>query len=219
MATSFTRTREQLAQKVLRKLGAIGVGETPSADDAALVYEAMDLRLKELHRLGVLWWKVSGATTDVTLVANTVTASITPTDFLFPVSMALRIGSDDYPMDIIGHREYQAIQDKTTTGEPAKVFIDGSTCRFYPVPKSNYTAKLTYEKIADDTAASTRPDMKVEMLRALSTIVAYDLVDEYDLLSDSQIARLEVQAERALRDIRALNVERVDATQVTPDYY
>jgi hypothetical protein len=203
---------------VLRKLGAFELGQTPDGESAAIVFEGINLRLKELHELGTLWWQVGGATTDVALVASTVTATITPTDFLFPVSMALRVGTGDQPLEIIGHSAYQAIPDKASTGEPERVYINGSTCRFYPVPSQSYTAKLTYEAIATDLAASTAPDIPVSMMRAFALVVASDLADDFGL-PEQKVQRLLAQVPDAMKTLRALNTERVDSTPVTPDYF
>lgn len=203
---------------ILRKLGVYEPGQTPDNDDVVVVYEGMDLRLKELHQLGVLWYQVAGAATNVALVGGTVTASITPTDFLFPVTMALRVGDDDQPMEIIGHREYHAIPDKAVTGEPSKVFISGSTCYFHPVPDTAYTAKLTYEAIATDTAANTAPDIPVASMRAFALVVASDLADDFSL-PEQKVQRLLLQVPQAMRTLQTLNTERVDATPVTPEYF
>jgi hypothetical protein len=218
MATSFTRTREQMRDMVLRRLGVSEEGQTPSAEDAGIVNDAMDLRLKELHELGVLWWQVSGATADVALTGGTATATISQADFLFPVSMMLRVGIEDQAVEIIGHRQYQDISDKASQGEPAMVFINGSTCWFYPVPSIAYTAKLTYEAAATDTAFGVAPDIPVSMMRAFALLVAGDLVDDFSL-PEQKAQRLIAQQPGAMRTIRALNAEHVDSTTVAPVWF
>jgi hypothetical protein len=215
---TFTRTREQLARKVLAKLRALDPRETPTPEDATTVYEAMDLRLKEMHFLGVLWWNVAGATTDVALTGGVATATISAQDFLFPVSMNLRVGTDDSPIEIIGHLEYQAIQSKTSGGEPEKVFVSGSTCYFWPVPQSDYTAKLTYEAIASDTQTSTAPDLRVEAMRAFSVVVAADLVDDFHV-PEERAGRLLAEAQAAWKTLKALNAQRVDSSTVEISSY
>ena len=214
---SFTRTREQLRDRVLRKLGMLGAGETPSADDSAVVNESIDLRLKEFHRLGTLWYQVAGAATDVALVGGTATANA-PTDCLFPISMSVRIGTDDKPLDVLGHRQYQAITNKLDTGEPEAVFFSGGVFRFWPVPDANYTAKLTYQAIAADSAAATAPDVDVAMMRAFANIVAADLIDDFRV-PESDAQRLLAQVEPCIRTIAALNAERVDVAPVAADYF
>jgi hypothetical protein len=211
---SFTRTLPQMRALILRKLRVIGNSATPSGNQAAIVDEAIDLRLKELHALGVLWFNVSGATSDLTLVAGTATASLSAlTDFLYPITAKLRIGSEDKPIDIISHREYQAIPDKTERGEPEKMMVSGGTAYFWPTPDDNYTVKLTYQAIAADTESPTAPDVAVSMMRSLVTMVAADLIDDF-AVPEQRAQRLILEAQSAARTLRTLNSERVDSTTV-----
>lgn len=215
---TFTRTREEMRNGILRKLGQLPIGQTPRAEHSTIVYEAMDLRLKEMHAKGVLWFNVSGAASDVSLVAGTATANAAA-DVLFPISMKLRVGTEDKGIRIVGHREYQDITDKSEQGEPEMVLFSGGVYRFWPVPNQNYTAKLTYQQVAADTEASTAPDVQVSMMRAFKCVVAYDLVDDFMLQEEQKILRLKAEAEEGLRTIMALNQERVDNAPVTPEYF
>lgn len=215
----FTRTREQLQLLILRKLGVLGVADTTAAaEDAALVNEAMDLRLKELHRLGVLWNQVSATETSLTTVAATATLAIAATDYLFPITLNLRVGGDDTPIEIIGHREYQAIPNKSDAGEPTQAYINGATITFWPVPDDAYSVKLTYEAIADDTATSVAPDVRVEAMRCFALVVASDLADDYGL-PEGKTQRMFAQAQDAMKTLKLLNVQRTDTTTVTPEYF
>lgn len=219
MATyAWTLTRANLVASILRKLGVLGAGDSVQPDDSAVVTEALDARLKEMHALGVLWWNVSGAQTSLTLVAGTATASIAATDFLYPLTMMLTVGTSEQPIEIIGHRQYQEIPEKTEQGDPACVFIDGATCRFWPVPSTNGTAKLTYHAIAADTESGAAVDVPVSMLRALSEVVAGDLVLEYSPPAD-RAARLLLARTEGLKTIRMLKREHVDAAVVAPDWF
>lgn len=211
---SFTRTLPQFQKLVLRKLRYLDPSETPSGDDAATVNEATDLRLKELHALGVLWFNVAGAATDLALTAGVATKSLTAvTDFLFPVTVKLRIGGEDQPVEIITHEDYQAIENKTDTGEPEKVFFSGATAYFWPVPNDNYTAKLTYQAIAADTSSPDAPDVQTAMLRSLVTLVASDCADDFGV-PEALVLRLKAEADKAEKTIRTLNSQRVDSKTV-----
>lgn len=214
---AFTRTREQMMTKILVKLGAYGSGETPDSADSDLVYEAIDLRLKELHALGTLWYQVSGAASDVALVGGTATANA-PSDCLFPVSISVRVNDDDNPVELIDHRQYQAIPNKTDTGEPEVCFFSGGVLRFWPVPDANYTAKLTYEAIAADTVAAAAPDISVSMMRAFIVVVASDLAEDFGK-SESEIIRRAADAREAMKTIRALNVQRSEAGTTEAEYF
>lgn len=214
MSYTFTRTVPQLVGKILRKLGALGIDETVSAEDTVVVREAMDMRLKELHALGTLWFQVAPAATNVTMVAGTATASLSGvTDFLYPVSFKVRIGSEDRDVEVITHQEYQDITDKTESGEPEKVLIANGTAYFWPVPNSGYTGKLTYAATAEDTAATGAPDLPVSMLNAFVDLVAGDLVEEFNV-PEPKATRILTYAAKAEKTIRTLNSPRVANTTV-----
>lgn len=216
---AFTRTREQMRDMIARKLGIKEAGQTMGGEDAAIIYEAMDLRLKELHSLGILWWQVSAASTSVSLVSGTATATISPTDYLFPVSLMLTVATDEQPIEIIGHAAYMAIPDKTSQGDPVQAYISGSTIRLWPVPQQNYTAKLTYQAIAADVENGVAPDVPVSMMRAFSDVVAGDLVEDWPDIDPIKAARLMSKGAIAIRQIRALNSERVQSTTVETEYF
>ena len=189
---------------VLRKLAA-----TSTAADLTIVYEAIDLRLKEMHRLGTFWRKVTKVPLSFTVSAGVNSATATA-DVLFPVSMtALNLSMDD-PIEIIGVRQYAEISNKADTGQPQQALYQGSgSFVFWPVPITNTTIKLTYEKIADDTAVSTQPDVEVSMLRWLKDIIAYDLGDEFGK-NESTMERWRRDSLYAENQIRKLNLENVD---------
>ena len=209
MTVAFTRTREQLRDMVLRKVRALAIGQTANADDEAIVFEAIDLRLKEMHRLGTFWRKVTPQPVSFTLSAGAATATAA-SDYLFPIRMTARNVSMDDPVDIIGPRSYAEIMDKTTTGVPQKALHTGSgVFVFWPIPTSNTTIKLTYEKIADDTAANTAPDVDVAMLRWLKDIIAYDIADDFSI-PEARIVRMMQESRFAELQIRKLNALRVD---------
>jgi hypothetical protein len=218
-AYSFTRTVPQLVAKVLRKLGAIGIDEATSSEDTAVVREAMDMRLKELHALGTLWFNVAGAATSLTLVSGSASIALGLSDFLYPVSMKLRIGTEDRDVEIITHAEYQSILDKTETGEPEKVFIasDG-TAYFWPTPNANYTAKMTYQAVAEDTNAVGAPDVPVAMQNAFTDLIAGDLVEEFNV-PERKATRILDYAKEAERKIRILNSPRVDNVTVEIEFF
>lgn len=215
MTISFTRTREQVAQLVLGKIQQVQPTAVISAD-MDTVYEAIDLRLKEMHVLGTYWRNVPKTPLSFQVTNNVKSASAT-VDVLFPISMAIVDGDRDSAVKIIGAREYNAITDKEATGVPTTAVWKGSAeFIFHPVPITDTTARLTYEKIADDTAAATTPDVDVAMLRSLCDLVKYDLVDQFGVPED-KANRWMKEAAMAERRIRNLSVERVDYTTVSVD--
>jgi len=217
VTTNFTRTRNQLATKILSKITQSG-SNSVSSTDAGLVYEAIDLRLKEMQKLGIFWRKVNKTPLSFTITANINSASASA-DVLFPVAMYVTDNSADVEVEIIGIKEYADIQNKTDSGTPTKVLWNGSAeFIFWPVPIANTTAKLTYEKLIDDTADTTAPDIEVSMMKSLIDIIAYDLGDDFGI-NESKMRRWEAAAERAERNIRKLGIQRVALTTVVIDSY
>jgi len=213
MPTSFTRTRNQIADLVLGKLGILAAGGSAASADQDLVYEAIDLRLKEIHRLGIFWRNVAKQSLSFTIPANIASASSTA-DVLFPIAMFAVDGSNDQTVDIIDIRGYAGIENKTETGVPQKALYAGSAeFIFWPVPTAATTAKLVYESIAEDTSASAGTDVDVSMIRWLRDIIAFDLGDHYGK-SEQKMARWEKASEKAERNIRRLAVQRVDYAPV-----
>lgn len=181
--------------------------------DMELVYEAIDLRLKEMHELGIFWRKVDEVPLSFSLTASTNSASATA-DILFPIAMKVVDGSLDEPVEIIGRLEYAAIENKADTGTPTKaLWKGGAEFLFHPVPDAATTAKLTYAKVADDTAASTAPDVEVSMMRSLVDLVKYDLIDQFSV-PESKVQRWNVEATKAERRIKNLSAERKDYSTV-----
>ena len=216
MSTSFTRTRLQIAQRVIGKVSKIGATSVSSAD-ADTVYEALDLRLKEMHKMGTFWRKVTSVPVTFSLTASVATASAGAGDILFPMKVTFTNDSIDDPVYLIDASEYAAIPDKTTTGNPKKVlWKGGSEFIFYPVPWENGTAKLLYEKIADDTSTGAAVDVDVSMIRPLMDIVKYDVADDFGIDESTQ-QRWRIECEKAERDIRKLGAPRVDYATVAVD--
>jgi hypothetical protein len=216
MTTSFNRTRTQIAQRVLGKVLKIG-SVTAASADAATVYEALDLRLKEIHKLGIFWRKVTSVPTTFSLSASIATASAGAGEILFPIRVTFSNGSNDDPVSIIGKDEYAKITDKSTTGLPQKVmWKGGSEFVFWPVPAADGTAKLLYESIADDTSAGAVIDVDVAMIRPLMDMVKYDVADDFGI-AEGTVVRWKAEAEKAERDIRKLSVQRTDYKPVKVD--
>lgn len=216
MTTSFNRTRTQIAQRVLGKVIKIGAATAATADFDT-VYEAIDLRLKEIHKRGIFWRKVTTVPVTFSLSSGIATASAGAGDILFPLKVTFNNASHDDPVEIIGMTQYAAIPDKTRTGNPNKVLWKGSSeFIFYPVPDADGTAKILYEKIADDTSAGAVIDIDVAMIRPMMDLIKYDVADDYGI-PEGTINRWSVEAERAWRDIKALGAQHVDLSTVAVD--
>ena len=216
MTTSFTMTRTTIAQRVLGKVLKLGSASVASADSDT-VYQALDLRLKEMHKMGIFWRKVTSVPVTFSLTGGVVSASAGAGDILFPITISWQNAGTTYPVYIAGPREYAEISDKETEGNPQLALWKGGTeFMFYPVPAEDGVAELIYEKIVDDTSAGASVDIEVSMIRALIDIIKYDVADDYGV--DEQIqSRWLVEARQAEIDIRKLGTPKVDLTAVAVD--
>lgn len=217
MSYSYSRTREQLAVMVLRKLGVMASGQASAGTaDADVVYEAADLRLKELHRLGIVWRYVSNTPLSFTVTANVNTASATA-DIQFPVALFIVDSSNDEPVSLISVQKYAAIENKAETGLPTKaLWRGGAEFQFWPVPTATTTAKLVYEKIATDSTAGAAIDVDVSMVRWMRDIICYD-IGEYYGKDNQTMLRYMAESEKAERNIRKLGAQRVAYAPVAVD--
>ena len=220
MSTSFTLTRLQVAQRVLGKVTKMSPAQASVASaDLDTIYQAIDLRLKEMSKVGTFWRKVTSVPVTFSLASSVATASAGSGDILFPTKVTFTNGDNDDPVYIIGKREYAEILDKDRIGNPEKVLWKGSAeFIFYPVPGANGTAKLLYERIVDDTTAGSAMDVDVSMIRPMVDIIKYDVADDYGVDEQTQ-SRWRGEAEMAQRDIRKLGAQRVDLLPVAVDNF
>lgn len=185
--------------------------------DADVIYQAIDLRLKEMSKLGTFWRKVTAVPVDFSLTAGINSASAGAGDILWPVKITFGDGDDDLPVAIVGKTEYAGIKDKLSEGTPTKaLWKGGSEFVFYPVPSANSTGKLLYEKIIDDTSAGAAIDVDVAMLRPMIDIIKFDVADDYGIDETLQ-QRWAREAAKAEVDIRRLSAQRIDLTPVAVD--
>jgi len=216
MPTTFNRTREELRASVLRKLG-VGQDGSAASVDHEVVYEAMDMRLKQLHRLGIYWRNVTKVAVTFSISAATTSANITQTNVLFPLQMMVRDGSLDEPVDIIGAQEYDAIEDKNLSGFPKVATWNGSkSFLLWPVSPTARMATLFYEQIADDTSAGAVIDVDQSLLRAFRDMLCYDTGDAFGV-DEQRMRRFKEEAENAALDIRRMTVERKEFSTVAVD--
>lgn len=201
-----------------RRLGIKAAGNSLHAEQRAVINEGTDLRLKQLHGSGTLWFSTSGAATNVTFTSGDVTADVTPLDFLYPITLHVRVGDQDEPVEIIDHRRYQAIPDKARSGQPEMAFFDGATAYLYPVPDTTYTGKLTYQGLAADASDAEPLDMHSTAMLAFCKLVALDLADEFDV-DELRIQRWELHEEDWMLEIRAAGSQVTDTPPPTAAYF
>lgn len=173
-STDFAMTSREVVSAALEVCGALQVGETAAAEDAALGLKHLNLMLKTWGTDPALFIRVEGS---VTLSAST--ASYTAS----PVSLARRIvgarrrtSSIDTPLMVLSRDEYLDIPNKSGTGTPTCFYFDPQrstrTLYVWPAPTTavaaSTTVRIDYHRVIEDSdSLDNDPDVPQEWLEAM----------------------------------------------------
>jgi hypothetical protein len=154
-----TRTVLDLLTASLQAMGAIAVGETPSAEDVGLAMETLQDLLGE--------WSDGGLMVPC-LVTDTVVLTPGLAVYTWGESGAPHIttarpeqvmgayirdsGGDDFPVDIIGESAYRTLTNKSaTTGRPDRLYpkysAPNATLSLFPMPDAAETLYIVSSKV------------------------------------------------------------------------
>jgi hypothetical protein len=118
-------TRDQLITLAYKDIGALADGETLSSSLLADGILKLNLIIRELDATGKWLW--TEKSTSITLVANQWVYDSTsglPTDLREPDRISYRDGlADDWPVELVTREGYEAINNKTQQGDPAKAWL------------------------------------------------------------------------------------------------
>jgi hypothetical protein len=182
MATTWTETATEICRDALEHIGAVGAGETVSADDQQVALRALDWTLKELPLHGYHWPKLSTETalTWSAIAPQTITL---PADYYdFPL-VRKTVDGETVPLHQIPHSTWVGMTGREDTAtEPTHFYISPArVLYFWPVPTVDPVAKIQYQKIVDDAALATTPDVIQTMKPALGYGVADALALKFDV--------------------------------------
>ena len=181
MSVTWSLTRERIADKGLEKVKAIAAGGTPEAADRSLALEALDGLLKELPWHGFSWPKTVSGQTSLTLVAATQITAL-PSDYYGNAVLTyLDASLNELPIGLVQFADWNAIIQKTQAAKyPKYGYIDNFlVLRTWPIQSANVTAKLVYQKVIDDTVASTAPDVNNQWFLSLPYGIAAEIGFEF----------------------------------------
>jgi hypothetical protein len=187
-------TRERIADRALERIGALGAGQTPDAEDRNLALETLDSILKSLPLYGIIWPRVTPVSVSLSVTALSTTVAM-PTDW-YPSALHVNVVKTDgteRPATIIQRRDYEEIPDKTKQGNDLEYAYIGPDRIMYlwPVPTANITLKLTYQRIVQDSVSGAiLPDLGPEWLMGLWNGVAAYCGDEFGV-PESDLERFE----------------------------
>ena len=178
MSTTWTLTRERIAALALEKCG-YEPGVTADSAHTAIALEALDGLLKELPLYGYSWPKTVAGQAALTLTAATQQTSLPADYYGQPIITFVDASTYEIPLKLVTLPEWMAISNKSATASyPTMGFIDRSDVLWtWPIQTANVSAKISYQQIIDDTAASTAPDVGSTWHLALATGVASEIGD------------------------------------------
>jgi hypothetical protein len=195
-STDFSISRDSIIKGALRLVGALAVGETPSADQVTEASETLNLLVKAWQADGMPLWARGSYSLALTLGTQSyLIGSGQTVNIPKPLKITQAILHDtntnvDIPMRIITRDEYLRLGNKSIKGMPIQIYYDpkrdyGELFLFPPADSTSVTYKqiqFTYQKPFEDFDASTdTPDFPQEWYEALKYGLATRLAGEYGI--------------------------------------
>lgn len=217
---AVNRTVRQVIEASLRLVGAIAVGETPSAEDMSTGKIALQDLIAEWGDGGLV--VPSYVKEAITLVIGQVSyqiGEIAPADLdtVRPeqiIGAFVKSGGYDYPVAIIGERAYRGFLNKTNSGRPNRLWYNAiaplGVISTYPVASA--ADELWITSIKPFTEPTTLPESLLDTTEiprnyhnALKWNLALELAPEYGKTADQVIIG---RAQRTYDKIISLNAAR-----------
>lgn len=188
MSTSWSETAQEICRDALEHLTTVGANDAVDAVDYNKCLRALNSVLKALPLYGYTWPKLS-ADTALTWAIGTPQTIDLPADFYnYPVIHSTQ-NNEKVRLGQIPHSQWVNMRDQTVTAQfPTSFYISpDKKVYFYPVPTQDPVATLQYQKIIDDAAASTVPDMLQIWTNPLGWGVADELSIDYGINAQDRI--------------------------------
>ena len=191
---NWTLTREKLALKGLQKVGAVGAGETASAEDMALAIEALEGILKNLLVYGYSWPKTLSGSAAIAFTSGLTFKALPADYFKFIALNWIDSAGNETPVKMMTDIQWATLINKTTQGAiPLQAFIDNfNVLRLWPVPNAAVNLTLYYQQVILNTVAQSAIDLDAQWNLAIPYGIASEVADEFEK-SDAKIQRLEAK--------------------------
>lgn len=208
----YITTRNKLIERAFRIVGVLRPGQTLSAGKQAQGEQALQSLIKFWQTDSEFIWTIKQQT--VNLVAGTASYALGTDPKVIGVDAAWRVeGTVDMPVRVISWRDYNAIPEKTATGDVVQVAINNQsspTLYVYNTPLNNGTLKLlVLTTVKDLDSAGDLGDFPPYWEEALTYGLADSLCDEYSIpLSEKD--RITRKAQGAYTAARRFAPDRAD---------
>jgi len=207
-------TARDIIEAALRKNGYSG--ETPSPTEMADGLEALKAEIGAISSKGLMVESVTWDSFSMvsSQAAYTIGASGSPdVSDTRPESIEgafVRVGSSDYPVEMIGEAAYRSILQKSTGGRPFQAWynatVPNGTLTLYYTPNSTDTFYYAHRQpITEPSGLSSTMTIARSYDQPLIWILAESLAPEYNKEPTPYIQRMAIKARG---DIAAANVNR-----------
>lgn len=202
---NFIRTRSQIIEDALRKVGGLSEGHVMSAYQEANGVSALNTLVNSWQTKGAFLWTEVLQSTSITANDYDYSIPAAPTTAAPYISIDkafIRDGNQDFNLEIKSWRDYQDIFRKDITGQPSVLAVDyaNRTMYLWCVPEKAYSL-YTYGivKLKDFDSDTAQGDIPSRWQRALMFGLAYDLSFEYPMAQGERTA-LKIEAAEAFMD-------------------
>jgi len=200
---NITTSRDGIIKRAYRICDIIGIGEDPSTSQVTEAAEALNDIVKEMAADGMPLWAIKTSSA-ITMVASTaayaigVGATVNQNAPLKILNAWLRntTTNEDTPLLLITRQDYEALGDKTTTGEPSQLWYNppggiaatenAGTITLYNTPNSTAATDLRlyivgHYPFMDFDASTDVPDFPQYWYNALKWLLADQLAYQNSL--------------------------------------
>ncbi len=177
-----TQTNEAICRAALRKIGAVALDETPTADEVETARLALERLLKSWQNRGYLLWSVSSLSVTLT---TAVSYSMTPARPVQIHNVNFRRSGIDLPMIELTRQEYDRLPNKSATGTPTQFYYDrqkeAGTLYIWPglATAAGETLQVTYARELADVDLDDPVDVPSEWWDATVYNLALRLVADF----------------------------------------
>lgn len=223
-SANWARTRDEIISQALRKVNAIGTGETADSSLVSETAASLNNVVKALHAEGMPLWRISEL--QITPVAGTASytigesgAAVTDKAPLKIIQAFRRTGSGttqaDTPLKILSQYDYNLIANKGAQGSPSELSYREpganvataalGTIYLWPVPDTNFVTTnsgkivIVYQRPFDDLdAAADHLDFPPHFYQAIVWALADEIARENGVpLAEGSIIHKRAQEEMA----------------------
>lgn len=212
-------TARDIIKLALSELGVLAISETPSAEDANLAFDKLNL-LVDLWS-GKSLMHLTSVQSSFSLVNGTgsyVIGDGQTFDTIKPIDVSsafLRSGNNDYDIVMVSKDNYNRESDKTLKGKCNKLFYDKGTTQqstrtgtiyLYPVPDAAYTLFLNMiQPFTEFSSLDSNVTFPVGYKSALITNLAVSLATSFGVSVSQELAYSAKDSYSTIQNINARN--------------